>query len=55
MNSVTEAMEGLREGVLLDVGLDTVAPNEPKDISSWMYDYAADKIDIIDNRARAVG
>ena len=26
---------GLREGVLLEVGFDTVAPNEPKDISSW--------------------
>ncbi|GMO93570.1 nucleotidyl transferase AbiEii/AbiGii toxin family protein [Bradyrhizobium sp. TM239] len=53
-DSVTEAMEGLREGVLLEVGFDTVAPNEPKDISSWMYDYAADKVDIIDNRAKAV-
>ncbi|MDH2347083.1 nucleotidyl transferase AbiEii/AbiGii toxin family protein [Bradyrhizobium sp. SSUT77] len=52
--SVTEAMDGLREGVLLEVGFDTVAPNEPKDISSWMYDYAADKVDIIDNRAKAV-
>lgn len=49
-----EAMEGLRDGVLLEVGFDTVAPNEPKDISSWLYDYAVDKVDIIDNRARAV-
>jgi hypothetical protein len=52
--SLAEAMEGLREGVLLEVGFDTVAPNEPKDISSWLYDYAVDKVDIIDNRAKAV-
>jgi hypothetical protein len=53
-DSATEALEGLREGVLLEVGFDAVAPNEPKDISSWMYDYAAGKVDIIDNRANAV-
>ena len=53
-DSVTEALDGLREGVLLEVGFDTVAPNAPKDISSWVYDYAAGKVDIIDNRAKAV-
>jgi hypothetical protein len=53
-DSVTEALDGLREGVLLEVGFDTVAPNSPKDISSWMYDYAASRVDIIDNRAKAV-
>lgn len=52
--SVTEALDGLREGVLLEVGFDTVAPNTPKDISSWMYDYAASNADIIDNRAKAI-
>jgi Nucleotidyl transferase AbiEii toxin, Type IV TA system len=52
--SVTEALHGLREGVLLEVGFDTVAPNAPKDISSWIYDYAADKVEIIDNRAKSV-
>ena len=52
--SLTDAMEGLREGVLLEVGFDTIAPNAPKDISSWLYDYAADKVDIIDNRAKGV-
>jgi hypothetical protein len=52
--SLTEAMEGLREGVLLEVGFDTVAPNTPKDISSWLYDYTAAIPDIIDNRAKAV-
>jgi hypothetical protein len=53
-DSVTESLDGLREGILLEVGFDTVAPNAPKDISSWMYDYAAGKVDIIDNRAKAV-
>jgi hypothetical protein len=52
--SVTEALEGLREGVLLEVGFDTVAPNTPKDISAWAYDYAADKVNVFDNRAKAV-
>lgn len=50
--TVVEAMEGLREGVLLEVGFDTVAPNAPKDISSWLYDRAvASNVDVIDNRA----
>jgi hypothetical protein len=52
--SLTEAMDGLRDGVLLEVGFDTVAPNAPKDISSWLYDYAMSRVDIIDNRAKAV-
>jgi hypothetical protein len=44
----------LKEGVLLEAGFDVVAPNTPKDISSWAYDYAAAKIDITDNRAKGV-
>jgi hypothetical protein len=36
------------------VGFDDVTPNTPKDISSWAYDYAAAKVEIIDNRAIAV-
>jgi hypothetical protein len=53
--TVVEAMEGLREGVLLEVGFDTVAPNAPKDISSWLYERAvASQVDVIDNRAKAV-
>lgn len=54
-DSITEPMEGLRDGVLLEAGFDQVAPNKPKDISSWLYDRAlASKVDIIDNRAKAV-
>jgi Nucleotidyl transferase AbiEii toxin, Type IV TA system len=53
-DSATEPMKGLRQGVLLEVGFDTVAPNTPKDISCWAYDYAAGKVEVIDNRAGAV-
>ena len=32
-----------------------MAPNAPKDIGSWLYDRAvASKVDVIDNRAKAV-
>jgi hypothetical protein len=44
----------LKEGVLLEAGFDVVTPNEAKDISSWAYDHAATKVDIIDNRAKGV-
>lgn len=50
----TKALEGLRPGVLLELGFDDVTPNTKRDISSWLYDYAADKVSIIDNRAKAV-
>jgi Nucleotidyl transferase AbiEii toxin, Type IV TA system len=48
------AMAGLKSGVLLELGFDDVTPNTNKDIGSWLYDYAADKVDIIDNRAKGV-
>ena len=44
----------LKEGVLLEAGFDVVTPNQARDISSWAYDYAATKVDIIDNRAKGV-
>jgi hypothetical protein len=49
--STTEAVVGLKEGILFEVGFDDVTPNRPRTISSWAYDYAADKVDITDNRA----
>jgi hypothetical protein len=52
--STAPRVEDLREGVLLEAGFDTVTPNTAKNISSWAYDYAASKIDVIDNRAKAV-
>lgn len=50
----TKALDGLRPGVLLELGFDDVTPNSKNDISSWLYDYAKDKVQIIDNRAKAV-
>jgi hypothetical protein len=50
----SKPMDGLRDGVLLEVGFDDVAPNEMRDISSWIYDHAAGRVDVIDNRAKAV-
>jgi hypothetical protein len=52
--SIAEPIEDLRDGVLLEAGFANVTPNAAKDISSWAYDYAVDKVDIIDNRAKAV-
>jgi len=48
------AMKGLKDGVLLELGFDDVAPNEAKDISSWLYDHAVGKVAIVDNRAKGV-
>jgi len=52
--SHAKALEGLKPGVLLELGFDDVTPNSKKDISSWLYDYAKGKASIIDNRAKAV-
>jgi hypothetical protein len=52
--SYASALAGLKPGVLLELGFDDVTPNSKKDISSWLYDYAADKTSIVDNRAKAV-
>ena len=52
--SINGSVEGLKDGVLLEVGFDDVAPNEARDITSWAYEFAADKVEIIDNRALGV-
>jgi hypothetical protein len=52
--SFTTPIDGLKDGILLEAGFDVVAPNTAKDISSWMYDHAADKVEIIDNRANGI-
>ncbi len=51
---INGSVEGLKDGVLLEVGFDDVAPNEPRDISSWAYDFAASRVEVIDNRAQGV-
>jgi Nucleotidyl transferase AbiEii toxin, Type IV TA system len=52
--TITDPLPGLKEGILLELGFDDVTPNAPKTISSWAYDYAAGRVDIVDNRAIAV-
>jgi Nucleotidyl transferase AbiEii toxin, Type IV TA system len=52
--TVNKPVPGLKEGILLELGFDDVTPNHARDISSWAYDYAADKVEIVDNRAKAV-
>ena len=49
----SEKIEGVKEGILLEAGFDTVTPNEKLTISSWAYDKASvtEGIDITDNRA----
>lgn len=49
--SINGSIEGLKDGVLLELGFDDVAPNTARDISSWAYDHAARQIEITDNRA----
>ncbi len=37
--SYTPALEGIKEGILLEAGFDVVAPNQPIDIASWILGY----------------
>ena len=49
------ALSGLKPEVLLEVGFDKTAPNEPRDFTSWALESAQEgKLDVMDNRARAV-
>jgi hypothetical protein len=52
--SFTSRIGDLKDGILLEVGFDAVTPNTAKDISSWIYDYAADRVETVDNRAKGV-
>lgn len=49
-------IEGVKQGILLEAGYDTVAPNKSMLISSWAYERAKDipGIEIIDNRAKDI-
>lgn len=51
--SYTETVPNLKEGILLEVGFDTVTPNEKISISSWALEKAISTpgIEIIDNKA----
>lgn len=54
--TTTSAIEGIKEGILLEAGFDTVTPNQSISISSWAYDKASEteSIKIVDNRAMDV-
>jgi hypothetical protein len=54
--SLFASADGLKDGILLEVGFDRTAPNQPRLITSWAYEraVAVPGIDIIDNRAIAV-
>lgn len=51
--SRTDHIDGVKDGILLEVGFDTVTPNHKLTVSSWAFDKAkeTESIDIIDNRA----
>lgn len=52
----TQPIEGVKEGILLEAGYDTVAPNMPVTISCWAYGRAKENpaLDLIDNRAAGI-
>lgn len=54
--SVTEVITGVKEGILLEAGFDTVAPNRKLTISSWAYDRAIinRRVKVFDNRAAGI-
>jgi hypothetical protein len=55
-NSLTTPSEGVKEGILLEVGFDNVTPFETITISSWAFDKAItnSRIQVADNRATNV-
>jgi len=54
--SATEAIVGVKEGILLEAGFDTVTPNRKMTISSWAFDKAilSKGVKISDNRAAGI-
>lgn len=52
-NSKTGSIAGMKEGILLEAGFDTVTPNDSITISSWAFDKAAsfENVEVLDNRA----
>lgn len=53
--SANPVSAGIKDGVLLEVGFDTVTPNRKIDISSWALDFAKQhSLSVIDNLATAI-
>ncbi|HTF86603.1 MAG TPA: nucleotidyl transferase AbiEii/AbiGii toxin family protein [Cellvibrio sp.] len=54
-SSANPISAGIKDGVLLEVGFDTVTPNRKVDISSWALDFAKQhNVPVIDNLAKAI-
>lgn len=54
-DDISEVIDGVKEGILLEAGFDTVTPNNSLTISSWAYNKAVQQeVDIIDNRAKEI-
>lgn len=50
-----DSVDGLKDGILLEVGFDQTQPSEALQISSWAYERGAASVpELIDNRAAAV-
>lgn len=51
--SQTDYVKGVKEGILLEVGFDTVTPNSEHTVTSWAFDRAFSTLgnQLIDNRA----
>ena len=53
--STQPVLEGVKDGVLLELGFDDTTPNVPLTISSWAWEAANNSVvKIIDNRAKDV-
>ncbi|MFO0361386.1 MAG: nucleotidyl transferase AbiEii/AbiGii toxin family protein [Flavobacteriales bacterium] len=54
--SLFDTLEGVKDGILLEVGFDQVTPNSPRMITSWAFEKAAPVLgsSIIDNRAQEI-
>lgn len=52
----TPSMEGIKDGILLELGFDQTAPNTPINIGSWMLDHVQAETDVpvYDNRATEI-
>jgi hypothetical protein len=54
-DNLTDQIEGIKAGILLEAGFDRVTPNEKLTISSWAYDRAvAQGVDVLDNRGKDI-
>ncbi len=55
-DSLTEPVTGVKSGILLEAGFDTVTPNKELTISSWALDHALERAvpGIINNQAIAI-